>query len=370
MNSVTEFLCQFGGADPQILRKCPKLEVTKYKSQGVLVLVLVVIANITSICSLMLVHSKSVDSPFSSLNTSDIFNAIFMGLCWTFIVHNSYRLILSSTGYGDGNSTIHANELLASIPKLLLASAIGLFSGAAITVITLHTEMDHGLSLQQTNLLQSLNKNVEQDFVFKLDTLYQKQADDMERLSNLEARQVHYANNPQDNKEEQLSIDSDINQIKNEIQQSIIERKAVNQEINRLKLENQERIINSIDFLVTVDKAFERHSLATILIFAFTILIYLAPILIRMIWSKSAYEYLVDFQNYILLSKCGIAPKAHEIKVGDDVVFIDRFTIPEQLLDEMTSQHFIFRKQNNEQKYQYYCNKKSELESKNVKGGK
>jgi len=361
MNTFTQFLCEFGGADLQILRTCPQLEITKYKNQGFLVLMLVLIANVTSIYSLMLIHTSSLESPLSTLNISDVFTAIFMGLCWTFIVHNSYRLILSSTGYGDGASAIQTKEFLASIPKLLLATSIGLCSGAAITVVALHSEMNHGLSTQQLNLLSSLNDNVDFKYAFTLDTIYQKQADAMDNIRNLQAKQSQYIKNKTHNKEEQLAIADQIKSLKKETEQYIAERKNLYVEINRHKAENEVKIINSIDFLITVDKAMERHLLATLSIFSFTLLIYLAPILIRMIWSKSAYEYLVDFQNYKLLSKYGIAPKAHEIKIGDETFYKDRFTIAEQLLDQVTNQHVMFRKYNTEKQHQYYSRKTAKL---------
>ena len=367
MNTFTQFFCEFGGADPQILRTCPQLEIAKYKNQGLLVFMLVLIANITSIYSLMLIHTSSVESPFSTLNIDDIFSAFFMGFCWTFIVHNSYRLILSSTGYGDGNSKIQTKELLASIPKLLLATAIGLCSGAAITVVALHTEMNQGLSTQQRNLLHKLNSNVDQNYALNLDTVYQKQADAMDSIRNLKAKETQYIQNKINDKEEQLAITAQIDTLNKEIEAYITQRKDIYEEINRLKADNEAQIINSIDFLTTVDKAMERHLLATLSIFSFTLLIYLAPLLIRIIWAKSAYEYLVDFQNYKLLSKCGIAPKSHEIKIGDELVSIDRFTIAEQLLKQMTNQHVMFRKYNAEKQHQYYLRKTAKLHGKGYK---
>lgn len=361
MNTFTQFLCEFGGADPQILRTCPPLEISKYKNQGLLVFMLVLIANVTGIYSLMLIHTSSVESPLSTLNISDIFSALFMGFCWTFIVHNSYRLILSSTGYGDGKSKIQTKELLASIPKLLLATAIGLCSGAAITVVALHTEMNQGLSTQQIKLITTLNNNVDQNYTLKLDTVYQKQANTMDSIRNLQGKQTQYIQDKTNNKEEQLAITAQIDTLNKEIEAYISERKNLYEEVNRHKADNEARIVNSIDFLTTVDKAMERHLLATLSIFSFTLLIYLAPLLIRMIWAKSAYEYLVDFQNYKLLSKCGIAPKAHEIKISDEKIYIDRFTIAEQLLNHMANQHVMFRKYNTEKQHQYYLRKKAKL---------
>ena len=361
MNAFTQFFYEFGGADPQILRTCPQLEISKYKYQGLLVFMLVLIANVTSIYTLLLIHTSSVESPLSTLKISDIFTAIFMGFCWTFIVHNSYRLILSSTGYGDRTSTIQNKELLASIPKLLLATAIGLCSGAAITVVALNAEMIHGLSTQQSNLLKTLNGSVDQNYALKLDTIYQKQADATDSIRNLQTKQTQYINNKTHNKNEQLALADQIDTLNKETEQHIAERKKLYEEMNRLKAENEAKIINSMDFLTTVDKAMERHLLATLSIFSFTLLIYLAPILIRMIWSKSAYEYLVDFQNYKLLSKYGIAPKAHEIKIGDEIICIDRFTIAEQLLDQVTNQHVMFRKYNAEKQHQYYLRKTAKL---------
>lgn len=357
MNTFTQFLCEFGGADPQILLTCPQTEISKYKYQGLLVFMLVLIANVTIIYSLMLINTSSVESPLSTLNISDIFSAFFMGFCWTFIVHNSYRLMLSSTGYGDGNSKIQTKELLASIPKLLIATAIGLCSGAAITVVALHTEMNLGLSTQQTYLLNTLNNNIDHKFASTLDTVYQKQADAMDKIRYLQAKQSQYIKNKTHTEEEQLAITNQIDILNKETEHYTNERKNIHEEINQLKSENKAQIVNSIDFLTTVDKAMERHLLATLSIFSFTLLIYLAPLLIRMIWSKSAYEYLVDFQNYKLLSKYGIAPKAHEIKIGDEKICIDRFTIAEQILDQMTNQHIMFRKYNAEKQQQYYLNK-------------
>ncbi len=367
MNAVTQFFCEIGGADAQILRICPQLEISKYKSQGLLVFMLVLIANVTSIYSLMLIHTSSVESPLSTLKISDVFTAIFMGFCWTFIVHNSYRLILSSTGYGEGTSTIQTKELLASIPKLLLATAIGLCSGAAITVVALHTEMNHGLSTQQTKLLNTLNSIVDQNYALRLDTIYQKQADALDDIRKLQTKQTQYINNKTHNKEEQLALAVQIDTLNKETKQHIAERKNLYEEMNRLKAENEAKIINSIDFLITVDKAMERHLLATLSIFSFTLLIYLAPILTRMIWSKSAYEYLVDFQNHILLSKYGIAPKAHEIKIGEEKFYKDRFTIAEQLMNQVTNQHVMFRKYNAEKQHQHYLRQTAQLNGKGYK---
>ena len=97
------------------------------------------------------------------------FVTISVAIVWALIVFNLDRFIVSSTGKGDGESSISGKELLNALPRLFMAILLGLTISAPLETFIFQKEIQREwkLSMDQLALsktyevLQAENKNDE-----------------------------------------------------------------------------------------------------------------------------------------------------------------------------------------------------------------
>ena len=108
---LNEFLWMCAGVNRYILLKCPT-DWAKYTGQGGLILFTGLMA------------ALSGGYAFSTIFNNDVLSVIF-GFFWGLLIFNLDRFIVN-TMYSDGKYTISRMELLAGLPRLIIAVFIGI----------------------------------------------------------------------------------------------------------------------------------------------------------------------------------------------------------------------------------------------------
>ena len=99
------------------------------------------------------------------------------------MIFNIDRFIVSSTGKGDGTDKVTSEELLQSLPRLLMAGIIGVCISAPLEIRILKPEIDAQLELEQNKYLAELNGHAEKLVQARKDELLSK-LDKAQRSSN------------------------------------------------------------------------------------------------------------------------------------------------------------------------------------------
>lgn len=124
------FLWWCAGADPLILRHSSYSDHVKYQGIGGVVLATAVLAFISM--------GFAIYTIFDHLGA-----AIFIGIIWALIILNLDRFIVSSTGKGDGDSSISKEEFVNALPRLLMAIALGITISAPLETVLQRWRSDH-----------------------------------------------------------------------------------------------------------------------------------------------------------------------------------------------------------------------------------
>lgn len=125
---ITRFLWWCAGADAQILRYSSYSDHVKYQGIGGVVLATGLLA--------VLSMGFAIQVIFGKLGLS-----LLIGAGWGLVVFNLDRFIVSSTGKGDGDSSISGKELLNAAPRLFMAILLGLTISAPLEIILFKTEI-------------------------------------------------------------------------------------------------------------------------------------------------------------------------------------------------------------------------------------
>ena len=78
-----------------------------------------------------------------------------VAIVWALIVFNLDRFIVSSTGKGDGDSTISRSELFNALPRLIMAVLLGLTISAPLETFIFQKEIQREWKLSMDQLALS-----------------------------------------------------------------------------------------------------------------------------------------------------------------------------------------------------------------------
>ena len=193
VTKFTRFLWWCSGSDEKILNKATHYDRVKYAGIGAIILVTGILASfsggfafntifgskdfgqqeqqnleeVTNVDpSIINEYLPFLDSVFSATSLS-IFFAVFWGL----MIFNLDRFIISSTGKGDGKSSISRNEFLNALPRLVMAIILGIVISKPLELKILEPEINAELELVQNQYKDSLNSNTEIKFQQELKRL-------------------------------------------------------------------------------------------------------------------------------------------------------------------------------------------------------
>ena len=165
---LTAFLWHCAGADVEILRRCPHSERVKYEGIGGIVLSTGTLAFVSGSYALYTVFSPKVDTVLGAARQTvhwpTAVAATLLGTVYALIIFNIDRFIVSSSGKGDGTESVTIAEVLQALPRLVMATIIGLCMSAPLEIRVMQSEIEARLELEQTAYRKELDSKAEQLF--------------------------------------------------------------------------------------------------------------------------------------------------------------------------------------------------------------
>lgn len=166
--SGTKFLWWCAGADKEILKYSSYADHVKYVGIGGVVLATGFMAALSM--------GFAMHTIFENWAVT-----VTIAIAWALIVFNLDRFIVSSTGKGDGDSSISGKELLNALPRLLMAVLLGLAISAPLETKIFSKEIEREwVETKKSMILKNFNEtrsqmNVSGDVIkaksqFKLDS--------------------------------------------------------------------------------------------------------------------------------------------------------------------------------------------------------
>ena len=145
----TKFLWWCAGADAKILEYSSYSDLVKYVGIGGVVLATGFMAALSM--------GFAMQTIFNSLYVT-----IPVAIVWALIVFNLDRFIVSSTGKGDGDSTISRSELFNALPRLIMAVLLGLTISAPLETFIFQKEIQREWKLSMDQLALSKKYEITQ----------------------------------------------------------------------------------------------------------------------------------------------------------------------------------------------------------------
>jgi len=282
------------GTDRQLLRKCPKSERIKYRCMGSFILLYCMMSSLALAyaCTAILVPSAEE----TKLLLATGFGG---GLCWFLFNYNLYRFLFSATTNGDGLAGISLKEILYQWPKLLLLVMLGACFALSASVALLHDGVRWDISAKQVQSIAQHQLALDAQYKDELQQHYMLKAEAMRRK----------AKEPASHADASLHLNRTSTDIESDIshQQSKIDR--IRHEIRHKQQRYATKVRNMHGFFNTLGKICTKYPLLVLVMIVFGVLLQLFPVLMKMIWVKGPYEYLVDFQNQLVTAKYGLSKK-------------------------------------------------------------
>lgn len=351
-SSLMSLACFATGYDPTIANRCPWSERCKIIGLGMLLVLLGLINLAAAVYALNLVFK-----PFEQTAGTQTYTA--WGLCgligtaWGLIIFNLYRFIVSSTGYGDGKSSLSRIELLPMLVQAVLAVVIALCVTLPLSILVCREDLSGQWTTLQTEQSAVTKRAIDSQAELRLFDLYLDQEQSTRELSRKRERlaainklkEALLASKGAADIGRLERIDADITQLTTDLDavQSKIDKQSTQiATLRKKQAEETQQVdskVGSIDTLWT--QASRAIQYARPLFYGtalFLIILHISPVLIRVRSAKGVYEHLVEIQNEITYAKYGIARDALVItdpRAGgtaqERVRRYDRYLAPEKL---------------------------------------
>jgi hypothetical protein len=144
----------------------------KYEGVGGIVLATAVLAFASGSYAFYTVFEPKTEMALGrTLDDTTLAFALSAGLVWALVLFNIDRFIVSSAGKGDGTDRITLDELVHSLPRLLMALIIGVCISAPLEILILKPEIDAQLELEQNQYRAQLDTQTEARYQAKKDEL-------------------------------------------------------------------------------------------------------------------------------------------------------------------------------------------------------
>ena len=330
----TKFLWWCAGADEKILQYCAYSDHIKYLGIGGVVLATGFMA--------FLSMGFALHTIFDNWAVT-----ISIAFAWALIVFNLDRFIVSSTGKGDGESSISWSELANAAPRLIMAILLGLTISAPLETKIFSVEI--GRSLEDTkrnNILVKIDQ-MEAKYALQAEEKLKVLNEKKEKLNSLEEQKLFYelevmkemnivvcGPKCEQKKEQQKKyLDETYNPALLDFQNAEknyfevmtgkdqelkeIEKLTMDEPTGFLdeilaleKLSSEEKIVTKKDPItkeIIKEKASESAFWPIWLVRLLFMIIEIAPVLLKLMLIKSPYDYMTENVNQILEAKQGIS---------------------------------------------------------------
>ena len=328
------------GADSQMLGTCPKADQIKFASLGLFITTMTLLTFISLTLAQALIFNTPEDSSLHKF--FNFFTFIPVSLLWGFITFNLFRLIVASTGFGDGTSAITKKEIKDNIFKFIVALLLGACISAPITTLLLHNEIINETSFNEQARIEDKLKIIDFRYSQELAVLYKELAFYQSLTNNISPLEAPI-------KRERIA----------QKQQEILKlREKISQE--KLKAELDLHNNNNLTLIQETEKSFENHKVLSLTVLIFFCLISVVPIILRMLWTKSSYEYLCEYHENFVLLKYGINPYVEIFNANEKSVIV-KFTVPNLILNHTIKNLQQVKHKNNNDLTKVYKQKLKQL---------
>ncbi len=345
---MTRFFWFCAGADATLLVRCPITDWVKFQGVGGIVFATAVLAFASGSYAFYTVFQPK-DETALSLTTDPTTMQIAMGagLVWALVIFNIDRFIVSSTGKGDGTDKITFQELVQSMPRLLMAAIIGICISAPLEIRILKPEIDAQLELEQNEYLAQLNAQSEQMTQSKKDELLDRMSSGQKRLderaSYFETRRLEIKEQRRlleleaegktksaaagrgpawkdkketlDKMEEELAGDLAADEDKNRPIHEDLDRwkgelTALSGELDAAKASNVKQARHLDGLMKRIHISHEIGGYVPLFIMLLLLAIETGPIFFKMMLTKGAYDYLQENAKRLATAHSGVEPDA------------------------------------------------------------
>lgn len=350
-NATTRFLWWCAGADEKILRFSSYSDHVKYVGIGGVVLATGFMAALSMGFAMHTIFSKQ--DPATGEMVGNWFITVPIAIIWALIVFNLDRFIVSSTGKGDGESSISIKELGNATPRLFMAILLGLTISAPLETYIFQKEIQREWKLSMDQLALSktyevlqaeTNNNAQLDSALSKKQVQVNIQRETWKLANqawedqMQGRMGEAGNGPRSKElakvrdaekakldkleaelktlENTLSINiSGIKQKQDSVQNIIKNTKAgfLDQIMMLERLSSQGKTVPKFDPATNqIIKGSEQEIYGSAfwpiwLVRLLFMIIEIAPVLLKLMLIKSPYDYMSENVNQILESKQGIS---------------------------------------------------------------
>lgn len=371
--AFTRFLWFCAGADGTLLARCPLSDWVKYQGIGGIVLATTVLAFVSASYAFYTVFSpKDSTALLASTDWVSVASSCVAGLVWALVIFNIDRFIVSSTGKGDGTDKVTLEELVQSLPRLLMAGIIGVCISAPLEIRILKPEIDAQLELEQNKYLAELNSHAEElvqarkdDLLGKLDKAqryleergqyFEKrrlEINEQRRQLELEAEgktgSGHAGRGPawQDKKDTLDKLEAELAEDRvadgekqkvfaNEVESSKAAIAALNKELEDAKASNLRQSRHLDGLMKRIHISHEIGGFVPWAILLLLLAVETGPIFFKMMMMKSTYDYLVENEKLVTTARGGVEVDAQVyLTEASEEVRVDTFHHVQAVLAE------------------------------------
>jgi hypothetical protein len=347
------------GADSQLLVRCPNSDRVKMQGLGGMVLATGALAFLSGSYAFYTVFSPRIDTTLSAAQDfthwPSFIKAGMFGVIWALVIFNIDRFIVGSTGKGDGTDAITWGELGRALPRIAMATVIGVALAAPLEIRILESEIRAELDKVQAQHLAELNEPViaaaearKTELKARID---KAETGIREHRTELEKRRIEIKSKYDDlgleaegrsrsgkpgegpayrTKEAALrALESAMPAFEAEREREI---KRLDEEIDRWKQEiadveaglstqveqHRNQASHKDGLMARIRLAHQIGGWVPYWITALLLCIEVGPIFFKMMLVKGAYDYLEEDRKKLIAARAGIQPDAARLVVGSD----------------------------------------------------
>lgn len=351
------------GADAQLLMRCPESDRVKYQGIGGVVLTTGVLAFISGSYAFYSVFGPRSESAIAAepLDRNALWMALSAGAIWAAIIYNLDRLIVSSTGKGDGTERLTLKELAGALPRILMAILFAIVLSAPLELRILKPEIDSALAGEQKEYERQLNDKSEllfegqkHELLAKRDAaqmrldqrpvefekrrqeiLKQRQALELEaeglsgsrKSGRGPAWQDKSANLDRMQKELdewKASVAAQDEPIRQDIARHVRDLEDIDARLKASREQNSHRAAH-LDGLLKRIEISHKIGLVPWMIALLLLAIECGPILFKLMMSTGAYEYLSENQKRLAQARWGVEPREIPSRDGKTMQITARY---------------------------------------------
>lgn len=293
VNIINRFLIKCSGASLEILKNCPRFEITKYSSIGMTIVFTTILAFVSSFFALSII--------FNNLLVNSV-----LALLWAGIIFNLDRYIISSMRSSESKW----NDFVKAIPRMLIAMIIAVIISKPMEIQIFKSEIDSFLKIENSKLISEVDSKY---FDLIQDNAQKKKVEEEQYNKLLMLREQYYqdfkceCDGTCGTKKKGRGVECFSKKEKYETFQAELklERLKRNQVLNRLseeessirlQMKNEKEMLKASLSYGLLDQIRALNSLETassIFILFMFVMIEIAPILTKLMSSTGPYENLI-----------------------------------------------------------------------------